>query len=753
MDRFLDCYAYLDEGQGLVVGNKLLERVWQLDSGCTQAQGAFIPVPVPISLKNFRSGLEWLEASAPLPMFRVPGMDTSASGGFRLQVRRDDDYGTAPEHMAVELKPEGDFPGWKLVIRIYPGEPLMRQSLFLRRLAAGESRISGIGQDADNCGGHSHTKPHPGEGSQQKVRLAADENSSRELRLPADYVDALPLNLQHCMWKAVELTDATDHYNNLVGESSGLLLFEDRPLSGNFLFLQSNLHKEGLVVVKESPTRQGQLHYPGHDYRIIHQHVYVTGSGIGAGELLGGCAAEEARLPAGYGRRDGMEAGQGLGDDEDEDFVEAYGTAVGVYCGGEYEGLEWVDRYYRCLRRPKPQLDCFVMSNTWGDRSRDARIQEGFILEELAAAERLGVNVCQIDDGWQNGHSGNSAFSDGSMKELSGFYAKDAGFWEVNRERFPRDLQPVLSRAREAGVEISLWYAPDSDDDFVNWRKDAGRLLELHRRYGVSRFKLDGIKLQTKTGEKRLFRLMQQVVREAGGNIYFCLDATAGVRFGYLYKTQYGGIFLENRYTDWGKYYPHMTLRNLWMLCKYVPARKLQLEFLNVRRNRDKYAPSPLNPDACGAGYALGAVLFANPLVWMEMTGLEEGDAVLAGRILQAYRSFQRELLGGHVLPIGQEPSGTGWTGFQSALSRAEGYVQVVREYNESSAAYYSLYGAEGRRLCLMPLLTYGQQSGVAVFTGDAAGEKVLEPGAGGLYRFSLAEPMSWAIYRYAWLD
>ena len=57
-----------------------------------------------------------------------------------------------------------------------------------------------------------------------------------------------------------------------------------------------------------------------------------------------------------------------------------------------------------------------------------------------------------------------------------------------------------------------------------------------------------------------------------GGQAVFNLDVTAGRRWGYHYGNEYGNIFLENRYTDWGNYHPHWTLRNLWMLSRYRAA-------------------------------------------------------------------------------------------------------------------------------------------------------------------------------------
>ena len=77
------------------------------------------------------------------------------------------------------------------------------------------------------------------------------------------------------------------------------------------------------------------------------------------------------------------------------------------------------------------------------------------------------------------------------------------------------------------------------------------------------------------------------MLEETDEEVIFNLDATASRRGGYHMFNEYGNIFLENRYTDWQNYYPYWTLRNLWMLSKYVPAEKLQIEFQNKWRNTD----------------------------------------------------------------------------------------------------------------------------------------------------------------------
>ena len=131
-------------------------------------------------------------------------------------------------------------------------------------------------------------------------------------------------------------------------------------------------------------------------------------------------------------------------------------------------------------------------------------------------------------------------------------------------------------------------------------KKDAQAIIGLYKKYGICCFKIDGLQIPTKTAEQNLRRLFDTVLEQTNYEVIFNLDATAGRRGGYHYMNEYGNIFLENRYTDWGNYYPYRTLRNLWMLSRYVPAEKVQIEFLNKWRNADKYdaadpfAPRPL---------------------------------------------------------------------------------------------------------------------------------------------------------------
>jgi alpha-galactosidase len=215
------------------------------------------------------------------------------------------------------------------------------------------------------------------------------------------------------------------------------------------------------------------------------------------------------------------------------------------------------------------------------------------------------------------------------------------------------------------------------------------------------------VQVSDKAGEVNLRRMFDTVMLVTGNQAIFNLDVTAGKRYGYHYFNQYGNIFLENRYTDWSNYYPHWTLRNLWMLSRYVPAQNLQIEFLNNFRNADKYPPDDmLAPSKLSFEYGFALTMMAQPLAWMEATGLP-AQAFAIGPIIQKYRSIQSDIHRGQIFPIGEEPSGTSWTGFQS-IQGSEGYLLIIRENNNKPSASISTWLGSNKKVMLTPILGQG---------------------------------------------
>lgn len=294
--------------------------------------------------------------------------------------------------------------------------------------------------------------------------------------------------------------------------------------------------------------------------------------------------------------------------------MKAYSVVMGCYSGGELEQLKALRSYQKNMRKLLPARDEMIMMNTWGDRSQDSKVNEKFSLIEVEKAAQIGATHFQIDDGWQIGKSPNSALAKGSFKNIW----DNPDYWKPDPVKYPRGLAPIVKRGNELGVETCLWFNPSVQNDYADWEKDAKAMIDLYKEYGIRTFKIDGLSIPTKESEINLRKLFDKVLEETNNEVVFNLDATAGRRAGYHTFNEYGNIFLENRYTDWGNYYPYQTLRNLWQLSKYVPAEKLQIEFLNKWRNLDKYPKDPFAPSNYSFEYLFATTMAGQPLAWFE---------------------------------------------------------------------------------------------------------------------------------------
>jgi alpha-galactosidase len=360
---------------------------------------------------------------------------------------------------------------------------------------------------------------------------------------------------------------------------------------------------------------------------------------------------------------------------------------------------------------------------------------------ELQAAGRLGVDVLQIDDGWQKGATVNSKLKKGGVWE--GYYAADPDFWQVNEAKFPQGLAPLARDAQRLGIKLGLWFSPDSSDDFVNWQRDADTLLRLHAQCGVSYFKLDGVNIKSKRAETNFIRLLERVSRQGGNEIGLNLDITAQDRLGYLYQSQFGTLYVENRYTDWANYYPHNTLKNAWSLSRYFPLNKFQFEVPNNERNAHLYADDPLAPARYTIDYAFASVMAANPLIWMEMTNLSEDGAERLRGIIGAYKPHRENLFAARVSPLGDMPDGQSFTGFQAACDEQSGYLILLRENTADCRFAYRLACTPGKTIETQLLYTNAAPGGIAAWSAPDGGALSVRMDAQrtyGFFKYRLAD-------------
>jgi alpha-galactosidase len=566
------------------------------------------------------------------------------------------------------------------VFRLYPQCPAIACDLYLR----GKANISWV-----------QTESNPSE--LQNVEKQMKE--AGEGKIPV--IEKLDLPGRHWKINAVEFHDVTDRFNNLVRENSGIS-YSRTVFRGNLLFATNMISGNGIFMLKEAPTSNAQLAYPGNDYLTEFGTIKMLGAGMNNSDL------------------------------DPERWTRAYGFVTGVWEGDETNRLIALRNYLQRIRIHQPGRDEMIMMNTWGDRAQDTRVNEKFALAELEAGAKLGITHFQLDDGWQSGRSGNSAFQGGSFTDIW----KNPDYWMPDPVKFPHGLTPVVEKGKQLGIDICLWFNPSPDNHNGNWEKDAGALIRLYREYDIRTFKIDGVKMPDKESEVNFRRMLDKVAAATNNEVVFNMDVTAGKRGGYFYFNEYGNIFLENRYTDWKNYYPWWTLRNVWMLSKYIPPQNLQIEFLNKWRNQDKYGDDPFAPGNYRFDYLFAITMPAQPLAWFEGTGLPE-EAFLSASVIKKYRKIQADFHSGYILPVGDEPSGSGWTGFQSFKAGSdEGYILIFRERNNTTEKGIRMH---------------------KLFPGKYRFEKIIGEGGSftsnireNLVTFSLPEMNSYTLYKYS---
>jgi alpha-galactosidase len=451
--------------------------------------------------------------------------------------------------------------------------------------------------------------------------------------------EALTLAAEHIRLTQVTLADQTDAHNQLVFEREWLPQRNEGQLQleGNLFLAENTLTQAGLIFLKLAPLPHARPLKDAWDLEAV-----TRGRNLQC--TLGGTG---------------------------------YPYIVLAYTGGRAGRTQALQTFQRQLRMYVPTRDGMFLSNTWGDRSRDLRINSEFMRHEIEAGSALGVDVIQIDDGWQTGRTMNSGRGPGVW---TGYWAENPNFWQPDPVRFPGGLQPLVKEAAAKGMKFGLWFGPDSSNSFANWQRDADRLLELHNQDGIDYFKIDGVKAVTKEAEQNLRRMFDRVQQASHGSVVFDLDVTAETRPGYFGMSDVGPLFVENRYSDFHGYWPHQTLRNLWQLASYVDPLRLRMEVLNNERNQKLYADDPLAPARYTSDYLFATVMFANPLGWFETSNLSPGYSAAMAKLVRVWKQHRSELFSDTILPIGEAPDGTNWSGFAAFnAARTSGYVLFFR--------------------------------------------------------------------------
>lgn len=357
------------------------------------------------------------------------------------------------------------------------------------------------------------------------------------------------------------------------------------------------------------------------------------------------------------------------------------------YAGGRPGRIRALTKIQRELRPYRSGRDGRILSNNWGGGHGDARLDENYARREIEAGAKLGVEVIELDDGWQKGRSANSLLIKDCKKKgaWNGYWAFDLKFWDADPIRFSHGLSPLVTLAKEYGLDFGLWFGPDSSNDAANWEKDADRLLSYFHDPGIRYFKIDSMKSFSPLALERQRAMFDKMLANTSSNIVFDLDVTAEIRPGYFGLPDVGTIFVENRYAKNCSWWPHLTLRNLWSLCEVVDPVRLRMEFLDPKQHADQYAErfpgSPLRPELWSGDAVFATVMLSSPLAWMELQGLGSETVKEMKPLIAKWKRERDRIFAGVTFPVGFKPDGFSWTGFVTDAGDGRGgYALLFRE-------------------------------------------------------------------------
>jgi hypothetical protein len=397
-----------------------------------------------------------------------------------------------------------------------------------------------------------------------------------------------------------------------------------------------------------------------------------------------------------------------------ERFRSCWASWAIAYDGGE-EGRNLAIKVFDRHRYPvDPDRDIYIMANTWGSgaakqESLEASREEN-ILRQIESSKDLGIDVQQIDDGWQ-----------GDQYKT----------WTPVASRYPEGWKNVRSAARKAGVKLGLWAA---------WVIGPEDLRNTYNSGGFNYYKIDFAQLDTYDKLEGLMEKMRNLIRHSGHTVRVNWDVTENpARVGYYFARDLGNIYLENRKPMLPAqvvYVPYLVLRDAWQLARHANLNRFQITAQNIDRVNRETSNAHLHNHP----YSVAITLMGSPIFFQETHYYTEEARNQIRPLLALYKRHREGMYRGYVFPIGEKPDDASWTGFQNHdLETGSGYLIVFRELNApESSKQLRLKFVGGRTIRLLDLRSDLER----VVAVPASGEVLFEIDAAPDFRFVRYEPV-----------
>jgi hypothetical protein len=399
------------------------------------------------------------------------------------------------------------------------------------------------------------------------------------------------------------------------------------------LSIEYNRGSDGICIVKESPKCVNQQAHNTGSYYSGPDGVEVTGWGLAPIEII----------------RDR--------------YRECWATWTIVWTQGN-DGMQLALKQFDRARYPVfPERDMFILSNTWGPADPDgARFtDEAYLMREIPSLSKIGVEVIQIDDGWQKGK--------GRYNEAMGFVPKYKNGWK-----------DIKAEADKYGLRFGLWVtAKLSTIEELNKNLD-----EL----GFISWKVDFDQLDDRTDYEDRISKYRAVMKHSWMKTQFTLcPEYDDPRYGWYFCKEYGSIYFQNIQESLPAHLtmvPYQVLRQHWLMCRYFNSNKLQVMLQNPKRANPLRSDGPEHSHSyC---FAMGVPFV--PCFFQSAQNLDPGEQEEIKSFISLYKKYRAEIFNCYTFPIGDKPDNQSWSGFQmmNEESSAGNFILLFRELHNTDS-------------------------------------------------------------------
>ena len=661
--------ARFENGQ-LTVCTGAVERKWQWTGSGLQT----------ISLRDASTGREYAVAGTGGNDWELPGVLSPHAGGSLVKVtaRTSDDDGFTGKFIEVVATVSylSDHLQMQYVVWAFPGAPGLRTQLRLKALDGFDPTAKQKADPKDKPPSVSFAdRPYIDCGG---AKLA-----------PGARVELLPLD-----FSVANSRRYWGYYNDPGNRASASTpMLEEKVIKGWPVFQNEvitwasgesvDFGGAGVIVVKESAKAVNQPAHLTGAFFSSPKGLAVTGPGVEMTEIV------------------------------PDRFRECWATWAIVYSGGD-DGMQKALKQFDAARYPVfPKRDLFILSNTWGPAAPIGTkfAAQDHVLREISEGAKLGIDVVQIDDGWQKSGGGSGARS---------FLPKYENGWAG-----------IKAAADHAGVRMGLWVAI-RNADLADLKKDIDEL-------GFIAWKADFDHLASRGDYESRISKFREVMKYAPEKTQFSLcPEYEAPRYGWYYAREYGSIFFQNIQEGLPAhltFVPFQVLHQHWFMAKYFPANKLQVMLQNPKRTRKDFSDASLHSHA----YCFAMGLPFVPCFFQSSAFLDEAGKKELTALISAYKTSREDIFTATTYPIGDEPCNGAWTGFQMVSNRRNGgHLLLFRElHNQEPQHAVQLKFLAGKSLLLTNLMS-GEHSTITVNKEGNAEFQINDPADFRLLRYEV---------------